>query len=123
MVEKEKLENDVGARNGVVAVNPKPKNGVTSKVIDFVEKLIVKWMYDSSQPLHYLSGNFAPVPDETPPTKDLHVIGHLPVITFPCYRISSPPLNYYYYFLMFGLNMSSDWLDERTNPSSTTNIK
>ncbi|KAH9774528.1 Carotenoid 9,10(9',10')-cleavage dioxygenase 1 [Citrus sinensis] len=78
MVEKEKLENDVGARNGIVAVNPKPKNGVTSKVIDFVEKLIVKWMYDSSQPLHYLSGNFAPVPDETPPTKDLHVIGRLP---------------------------------------------
>ncbi|KAH9710190.1 Carotenoid 9,10(9',10')-cleavage dioxygenase 1 [Citrus sinensis] len=72
MVEKEKLENDVVARNGIVAVDPKPKNGVTSKVIDFVEKLIVKWMYDSSQPLHYLSGNFAPVPDETPPTKDLH---------------------------------------------------
>ncbi|PRQ54664.1 putative carotenoid oxygenase [Rosa chinensis] len=43
-----------------------------------VEKLIVKLMYDSSQPHHYLAGNFAPVIEETPPTKDLNVIGHLP---------------------------------------------
>ncbi|KAH7533083.1 hypothetical protein FEM48_Zijuj04G0092700 [Ziziphus jujuba var. spinosa] len=68
------------ARNGggIVVVNPKPNKGVTSKVVDWVEKLIVKFMYDPSQPLHYLSGNFAPVPNETPPTKDLPVIGYLP---------------------------------------------
>lgn len=64
----------------VVVVNPKPQNGLTSKVIDFVESLIVKFMYDTSQPRHYLSGNFAPVSEETPPTKSLTVIGHLPVV-------------------------------------------
>ncbi|KAM7265217.1 hypothetical protein ACFE04_002900 [Oxalis oulophora] len=67
-----------GGGGGVVAVNPNPQKGVTSKVIDWIEKLIVKYMYDSSIPHHYLSGNFAPVQQETPPTKDLHVIGHLP---------------------------------------------
>ena len=44
-------------------------------------KLIVKLMYDSSLPHHYLSGNFAPVREETPPTTDLLVKGHLPVRT------------------------------------------
>ncbi|KAH7863344.1 hypothetical protein Vadar_016275 [Vaccinium darrowii] len=63
---------------GVEVVKPKPKKGITSKAIDWLEKLIVKVMYDSSsQPHHYLSGNFAPVP-ETPPCKDLPVKGHLP---------------------------------------------
>lgn len=59
-------------------VNPKPSKGLTSKVIDLVEKLIVKLMYDSSKPQHYLSGNFAPVPEETPPIHELPVKGHLP---------------------------------------------
>ncbi|KAK9913085.1 hypothetical protein M0R45_036910 [Rubus argutus] len=62
----------------VVVPNPKPSNGLAAKVVDLVEKLIVKLMYDTSQPHHYLAGNFAPVVDETPPTKDLNVIGHLP---------------------------------------------
>ncbi|KAM3733979.1 hypothetical protein ACB098_11G178400 [Castanea mollissima] len=75
--EKQKLSGG-GAGGGVVAVDPKPNNGLTSKVIDFVEKLIVKLMYDSSLPHHYLSGNFAPVREETPPTTDLLVKGHLP---------------------------------------------
>ncbi|KAK1551742.1 hypothetical protein Q3G72_003879 [Acer saccharum] len=66
-----------GAGDEVIEVNPKPQKGLTSKVIDFVEKLVVKFMYDSSLPHHYLAGNFAPV-HETPPTNDLHVIGHLP---------------------------------------------
>ncbi|XP_024188836.2 carotenoid 9,10(9',10')-cleavage dioxygenase 1 [Rosa chinensis] len=70
---KEKLKS-----NGIVVPNPKPSKGVTSTLVDTVEKLIVKLMYDSSQPHHYLAGNFAPVIEETPPTKDLHVIGHLP---------------------------------------------
>nr|ABO69703.1 9-cis-epoxycarotenoid dioxygenase [Castanea mollissima] len=76
--EKQKLSGGGGAGGGIVAVDPKPNNGLTSKVIDFVEKLIVKLMYDSSLPHHYLSGNFAPVREETPPTTDLLVKGHLP---------------------------------------------
>ncbi|GKC49335.1 hypothetical protein Tco_1072080, partial [Tanacetum coccineum] len=63
--------------NGVVVVNPKPSKGLTSKAVDWVEKVLVKLMYDSSQPHHWLFGNFAPV-DETPPCTDLDVIGHLP---------------------------------------------
>ncbi|KDO83428.1 hypothetical protein CISIN_1g007605mg [Citrus sinensis] len=63
--------------SGIVAVNPKPQKGLAAKVIDFVEGLIVKFMHDSSRPLHYLSGNFGPVRHETPPTADLPVIGFL----------------------------------------------
>ncbi|XP_031273702.1 carotenoid 9,10(9',10')-cleavage dioxygenase 1-like [Pistacia vera] len=60
-------------------VNPKPHKGLASKAIDFLETVIVKFMYNnSSLPLYYLSGNFAPVPYETPPTANLYVIGHLP---------------------------------------------
>ncbi|KAL9262079.1 Carotenoid 9,10(9',10')-cleavage dioxygenase-like protein [Drosera capensis] len=62
----------------IVIVNPKPSNGLTAKAIDFVEKLIVKWLYDSKLPQHYLSGNFAPVREETPPKTDLLVKGYLP---------------------------------------------
>ncbi|GMY22480.1 carotenoid 9,10(9',10')-cleavage dioxygenase 1 isoform X1 [Fagus crenata] len=67
-----------GAGKKIVEVNPKPNKGLTSKVIDFVENLIVKFMYDSSLTHHYLSGNFAPVREETPPVTDLLVKGHLP---------------------------------------------
>ena len=74
---------------GVVVVNPQPSKGLASKAIDWLEKLIVKLMYDSSQPQHYLSGNFAPVIDETPPFKDLPVKGHLPVsLNLPISRLS-----------------------------------
>ncbi|ESW05807.1 hypothetical protein PHAVU_011G211200 [Phaseolus vulgaris] len=66
-----------GAEGGLVKVDPKPTNGFTSKVIDLLEKLLVKFLYDSSLPHHYLTGNFGPV-TETPPTKDLPVKGHLP---------------------------------------------
>ena len=59
-------------------VNPKPSKGLTSKAIDWIEGLIVKYMYDSSVPHYWLSGNFAPV-DETPPASDLPVIGLIPV--------------------------------------------
>ncbi|OIW07986.1 hypothetical protein TanjilG_20087 [Lupinus angustifolius] len=62
----------------IVKVEPKPSKGFSSKVIDLLEKVVVKLFYDSSLPHHYLAGNFAPVPDETPPTKDLPVIGYLP---------------------------------------------
>ncbi|XP_021890767.1 carotenoid 9,10(9',10')-cleavage dioxygenase 1-like [Carica papaya] len=75
---EEKSTYNNGGTGGVVEVNPKPSKGLTSKVIDLVEKLIVKLMYDSSKPQHYLSGNFAPVPEETPPIHELPVKGHLP---------------------------------------------
>lgn len=65
----------------MVVVEPKPRKGLTSKVVDFVEKQIVKFMYDTSHPQHYLSGNFAPVPEETPPATNLLVKGFLPVRT------------------------------------------
>ncbi|XP_059441166.1 carotenoid 9,10(9',10')-cleavage dioxygenase 1-like [Corylus avellana] len=68
-----------GGGTMVVVVEPKPRKGLTSKVVDFVEKLIVNFMHDStSQPLYYLSGNFAPVAEETPPASGLHVKGFLP---------------------------------------------
>nr|QCU55172.1 carotenoid cleavage dioxygenase [Camellia fraterna] len=71
-VEEERMEG------GVVVVKPKPNKGLTSTVIDWLEKLIVKLMYDTSQPHHYLAGNFGPVHDETPPCKDLTLQGYLP---------------------------------------------
>nr|AAY21819.1 carotenoid cleavage dioxygenase [Suaeda salsa] len=76
--EDNNLETKNGEKQGIVHINPKPNQGFTSKAIDWLEKIIVKLMYDSSQPQHYLSGNFAPVVDETPPAKDLIVHGHLP---------------------------------------------
>ena len=54
-----------GGGGGIVKVEPKPNKGLSSKVIDFVEKLMVKFMYQnnnhSSQPHHFLSGTFTPV--------------------------------------------------------------
>ena len=74
-----------GGGGGIVKVEPKPNKGLSSKVIDFVEKLMVKFMYQnnnhSSQPHHFLSGTFTPVCEETPPTTNLLVKGHLPVST------------------------------------------
>lgn len=75
---KEEVERDDG---GLVVVKPEPKKGFTSKAIDWLEWAFVKLMYDPKQPLHYLSGNFAPV-DETPPFTDLPVKGTLPVSCF-----------------------------------------
>lgn len=74
---EEKRRLDEGGE--VVVVKPKPSKGLTSRAVDLLENLIVKLMYDSSKPQHYLSGNFAPVHEETPPCKNLPVIGHLPV--------------------------------------------
>ncbi|XP_017240696.1 carotenoid 9,10(9',10')-cleavage dioxygenase 1-like isoform X2 [Daucus carota subsp. sativus] len=62
----------------VVVVNPKVRKGLTSMAIDWIESLIVRYMYDSSVDHHWLSGNFAPVLDEAPPCTNLPVIGHLP---------------------------------------------
>ncbi|XP_022895849.1 carotenoid 9,10(9',10')-cleavage dioxygenase 1-like [Olea europaea var. sylvestris] len=62
---------------GVVVVKPNPRKGVASKALDWLEWALVKLLHDPKKPLHYLSGNFAPV-DETPPLQDLPVVGHLP---------------------------------------------
>lgn len=64
--------------NGVLLVKPKPQNGVIAKAIDWLEWGIIKLMYDSTKPLPFLQGNFAPT-HETPPLKDLTFKGHLPV--------------------------------------------
>ncbi|CAN4110360.1 unnamed protein product [Withania somnifera] len=65
------------SEGGVVIVKPKPGKGLTTKALDLLERGIVKLMHDSSKPLHYLQGNFAPT-DETPPLNKLVVQGHLP---------------------------------------------
>ncbi|XP_062115352.1 carotenoid 9,10(9',10')-cleavage dioxygenase 1-like [Humulus lupulus] len=77
--EMEKSSYNGETQKEITAVNPKPNKGLASKLIDWFEKLVVKLMYDSSsQPLQFLSGNFGPVRHETPPTKDLPVLGYLP---------------------------------------------
>ncbi|XP_050283885.1 carotenoid 9,10(9',10')-cleavage dioxygenase 1-like isoform X2 [Quercus robur] len=71
-----------GGGGRIVKVEPKPNKGLSSKVIDFVEKVMMKFMYQnnnhSSLPHHFLSGTFTPVSEETPPTTNLLVKGHLP---------------------------------------------
>ncbi|KAG0460145.1 hypothetical protein HPP92_023273 [Vanilla planifolia] len=66
-------------RKELVAVQPRPKKGLVSSAVDLLERFIFYIMHDSSKPLHYLSGNFAPIRDETPPSVDLPVRGYLPV--------------------------------------------
>nr|POE92675.1 carotenoid 9,10(9',10')-cleavage dioxygenase 1 [Quercus suber] len=78
-VAKEKQRYSGDEEVGIVAVEPRPNKGVASKVMDRVEKLIVKFMHRFSTPNLYFSGNFAPLPHETPPTTDLLVKGFLPI--------------------------------------------
>ncbi|XP_020580149.1 carotenoid 9,10(9',10')-cleavage dioxygenase 1-like [Phalaenopsis equestris] len=77
--EGEEAADGKSSRNLVVAVQPKPKKGLVSSAVDFLERFIVYLMHDSSKPLLYLSGNFAPVRDETPPSAAVSVHGSLPV--------------------------------------------
>ena len=63
----------------VVVLAPRPSKGVASWVLDLLERLAVCLGHDKTQPLYWLSGNFAPVRDETPPVAGLPVRGHLPV--------------------------------------------
>ncbi|KAK1259277.1 Carotenoid 9,10(9',10')-cleavage dioxygenase [Acorus gramineus] len=65
-------------RGGIRTVEPRPRKGVSSRIVDWLEKAVVYLTYDKSKPQHYLSGNFAPVADETPPCTDLIVRGSLP---------------------------------------------
>uniref|UniRef100_A0ACD5WA74 Uncharacterized protein n=1 Tax=Avena sativa TaxID=4498 RepID=A0ACD5WA74_AVESA len=63
---------------GVVVPAPRPNKGVASWAVDLLERLVVRLGHDKTKPLHWLSGNFAPVRDETPPSAGLPVRGHLP---------------------------------------------
>jgi carotenoid cleavage dioxygenase len=68
-------------QKGVVVPAPKPSKGVASWAVDLLERLVVRLGHDKAKPLHWLSGNFAPIRDETPPAAGLPVRGHLPVCT------------------------------------------
>ena len=68
---------------GVVVLAPRPSKGVASWAVDPLERLVIHLGHDNAKPLHWLSGNFAPVRDETPPAAGLPVLGHLPVYTCP----------------------------------------
>nr|QIS62326.1 carotenoid cleavage dioxygenase 1 [Crocus sativus] len=74
----EVAKEEVEERRSIVAVNPQPSKGLVSSAVDLIEKAVVYLFHDKSKPCHYLSGNFAPVVDETPPCPDLPVRGHLP---------------------------------------------
>ncbi|VAI11950.1 unnamed protein product [Triticum turgidum subsp. durum] len=64
----------------VVVPAPRPRKGVASWAVDLLERLAVRLRHDDkkAEPIPWLSGNFAPVPDETPPAAGLPVRGHLP---------------------------------------------
>ncbi|KAM3271230.1 hypothetical protein ACQJBY_041791 [Aegilops geniculata] len=58
---------------------PRPRKGVASWALDMLERLAVRLGHDKkAEPNPWLSGNFAPVLHETPPTAGLPVHGHLP---------------------------------------------
>ncbi|KAG5222344.1 carotenoid family protein [Salix suchowensis] len=79
LLDRETQENGVVAGCPIVELNPQPQKGLASKLIDCLEKLITKLMCDHTSLSHpFLSGNFAPVLEETAPVKDLPVEGHLP---------------------------------------------
>ncbi|PIA48381.1 hypothetical protein AQUCO_01400769v1 [Aquilegia coerulea] len=78
MEKKETKNENSTTKEGILIINPKPKKGITSRFVDIIEKLVVKFMYDSSKPHHWLAGNFAPVIEETPPSQNLIIKGHLP---------------------------------------------
>nr|ACO87673.1 carotenoid cleavage dioxygenase [Brachypodium sylvaticum] len=74
----EAAAEDVQKRGVVVAPAPRPRKGVASWAVDLLERVAVRLAHDRTRPLYWLSGNFAPVTDETPPAHDLPVRGHLP---------------------------------------------
>lgn len=79
----ESKEEEVAMEGDWVVVKPKPNKKFGGKIIDWLEKVIVKLMYKGNGPnCHFLSGNFAPIDEETPPCKDLPVKGYLPVSSY-----------------------------------------
>lgn len=102
--------------NGVVTVDPYPKKGIVSKAVDLIERALVYLMYNAPPSNHYLSGNFAPVHDETPPCADLPVRGSLPVSAkLAGFRVFVPKLGFLlcgfdvFLFVLFGFLGVFEW--------------
>nr|UBZ25138.1 carotenoid cleavage dioxygenase 2L [Crocus sativus] len=73
----------------ITKVDPKPRKGMASVAVDLLEKAFVYLLYGNSaadrssgrrrrKEHYYLSGNYAPVGHETPPSDHLPVHGSLP---------------------------------------------
>ena len=77
--EAEHQDSSVQHDGVVVVPAPRPRKGLASWALDLLESLVVRLGHDKTKPLHWLSGNFAPVVEETPPAPNLTVRGHLPV--------------------------------------------
>ncbi|XP_006664795.2 carotenoid 9,10(9',10')-cleavage dioxygenase [Oryza brachyantha] len=71
-------EQDEAGGVVVAEPQPQPRRGLASWALDLLERVAVRLGHDASKPLHWLSGNFAPIRDETPPAQGLPVRGHLP---------------------------------------------
>ena len=76
--EAEHQDSSVQHDGVVVVPAPRPRKGLASWALDLLESLVVRLGHDKTKPLHWLSGNFAPVVEETPPAPTLTVRGHLP---------------------------------------------
>jgi len=76
--EAEHQDSSVQHDGVVVVPAPRPRKGLASWALDLLESLVVRLGHDKTKPLHWLSGNFAPVVEETPPAPNLTVRGHLP---------------------------------------------
>ncbi|XP_078435749.1 carotenoid 9,10(9',10')-cleavage dioxygenase-like [Wolffia australiana] len=70
------VEEEAGPK--IVVVEPKPRKGILSAAVDLLERVVVSLTGHSGKPNYYLSGNFAPVSEETPPSGDLKIRGTLP---------------------------------------------
>jgi hypothetical protein len=88
----------------VVVPAPRPSKGLASWALDLLESVAVRLGHDRAKPLHWLSGNFAPVVDETPPAPDLPVRGHLPVRTSIFRRLLGRAILYKNRIFSFPLN-------------------
>ncbi|GAA0185426.1 oxygenase [Lithospermum erythrorhizon] len=73
---KDKVDHADDA-SGVVKVDPKPKKGIISRLIDFTVKHVVQFR-PTLPPYHYLEGDFAPIRKETSPTSNMKVKGDIP---------------------------------------------
>lgn len=70
---------------------PRPRKGLATWALDLLKSLAVRLAHDKSKSLYWLSGNFAPLVEETPPAHNLTVRGHIPV---PFASPSSSPLKF-----------------------------
>ncbi|CAA7387951.1 unnamed protein product [Spirodela intermedia] len=66
------------AVQSIVSVEPKPRKGVLSAAVELLERVVVHITGHSGRPNYYLSGNFGPVLEETPPCRELKIRGTLP---------------------------------------------